>query len=257
MNKLIEKARAFKYHSCQYVTPESSILVLEDNTFLLIAEKNEAKLSIHWACDSIESLIKGLNSLSKELKGQEITLGFIPGDFVQALENDGYHVKCEFVDFWNKNLDDFHMKPTNHLDIRSIHPNELAAASLVTKACKGLSRGFDGEEITGLQEWLKENNEIFIATKDNEILGICMMATYQKDQNVVAWLRELAVHPNHQRTGIGRSLAITGLNWGKSKGASLSFLATDIENSPAIRLYNELGFKQTTPRGEINMCKKI
>lgn len=256
MKEIINRAKKHPYHSMQYVEPEDPITTFEADNYILIVEDQGIDLKIHWACENQESLIDGLNSLVSNYKGKEITLAFVPAEFVQALENIGYHVKSEFTDFWIKDWDQVDLNKAMTADIRPLRKDEVAQASDVTLACKNLSRGFDGENEASIQEWLDgENNQIFAAHLNQEIVGICMMATYKKKDQTVAWLRELAVHPNHQRQGIARSLAITGLKWGETHGASLSFLATDVENTPAINLYKELGYQQARGRGEINIHK--
>ncbi|SDY92721.1 Acetyltransferase (GNAT) family protein [Evansella caseinilytica] len=46
-------------------------------------------------------------------------------------------------------------------------------------------------------------------------------------------------------------------DWGKRNNASRSFLACDIDNSRAIKLYEGLGFERKAKRGQINMAKEI
>lgn len=258
MDKIIAKAKSYKHHSLHYVEPDGSIYIVNEESHILIAEKHESNIQIHWACDSLDSLLKGLNTISEKLKGEEVSFEFVPPEFIKGLEKEGYHVKCEFTDFWIKALDKCEIDLPNTTEIRPLKKNETNMASLITKSCKNLSRGFDGENEEAIIDWLNgDDNEVFAAIEDDKIVGICMMATYENNDVTVAWLRELAVHPDHQRKGIGRNLAKFGLNWGKSKGASKSFLATDVENSPVIKLYNELGYKQVEGRGQINVIKQF
>ena len=258
MEKIIARAKNYKFHSLHYVVPDEPIMIMEENSHILIVEKHGSQEKIHWACESLENLIEGLNSLTDKFKGEEIAFGFVPPEFVKGLENEGYKVKCEFVDFWIKDLEKCNWDIPVTTYIRPLHENEAIVASSITQSCRGQSRGFDGEDEEAIALWLSDDdNEVFAAIEDDEIVGICMMSTYKKNKETVAWLRELAVHPSFQRKGIGRSLAKSGLEWGKRKGATQSFLATDAENFPAINLYNELGYKQAEGRGEINIYKQL
>ena len=143
-------------------------------------------------------------------------------------------------------------------NIRPIEMNEISLASAITKSCKGLSRGFNGEEQETLEEWINDDdNTILGAIVDEKIIGICMMGTYKSNKEKVAWLRELAVHPNYQNRGIGRSLIQYGLDWAIGRGATQSFLATDVENDNAIYLYTKHGYVKQDGRGEIVMGKKL
>lgn len=258
MERIIEKAKTYKYHSLHYVVPEEPILILDEDGYILMAEKHASKIKIHWACNALDHLIRGLNHLSDQFIGNEITLEFMPPEFIKDFEKEGYQVKCEFADFWIKDLDKCKLEMPNKANIRPLHNEETHTASLITKSCIGLSRGFDGDDEASISSWLNgDDNEIFAAIEDERIVGICMMGTYKNNGAIVAWLRELAVHPDYQRKGIGRSLAEFGLKWGKDKGATQSFLATDVENTPAIKLYNDLGYKQVEDRGEIIIFKHL
>ncbi len=258
MNELLTKAKGLTYHSLQYVTPENPGIIIEGDHYVLITEEQGARTKVHWAAHSLENLIEGLNLLSIDLRGKEVKLDFIPPDFVQGLESKGYKVLGEFTDFWIKNLMGCQWTPPQGTDIRQIEDKEAQTAAWVTKSCKGLSRGFDGEDQEAILEWLQEDDHLVFAAFEGEaMVGVCMMATYASGKETVAWLRELAVHPNHQRKGIARALAYAGLEWGKTKGATQSFLAADIENTPAISLYRDLGYEQADGRGEIQVFKNL
>ncbi|MGX8794803.1 GNAT family N-acetyltransferase [Fusibacter sp. JL298sf-3] len=258
MEKNLERARKHKFHSLHYVAPNDPIRIYEDSNYSIILEREDTELMVYWACESITDLLEGLHLISDEFRGEKIKLKFIPPEFVNALENHDYKVCCEFVDFWIKDLNKHNWSISDTSFIRSLNKEEISVASEVTQTCSGLSRGFEGEEEISIKEWLEgESNEVFAAIEDDEVIGICMMSVYDSNSGKVAWLRELAVNPKFQRRGIGRSLAKYGIEWGVNKGAIKSFLATDIENTPAINLYKELGYVQASNRGEIVITKHL
>ena len=58
----------------------------------------------------------------------------------------------------------------------------------------------------------------------------------------MSYLQRVAVHPDHQGEGIGRSLVRASLRWGQKHGASSMLLNTQPENTAAARLYMSEGF---------------
>lgn len=60
--------------------------------------------------------------------------------------------------------------------------------------------------------------------------------------NTIAYLQRLAVDPDWQGGGIGRSLVRTAARWAKKRGARGLMLNTQADNAPAIGLYESEGF---------------
>lgn len=59
----------------------------------------------------------------------------------------------------------------------------------------------------------------------------------------IAYLQRLAVDPAGQGRGIGRSLVRTSARWARREGARTLMLNTQLDNEPAIRLYESEGFQ--------------
>lgn len=57
------------------------------------------------------------------------------------------------------------------------------------------------------------------------------------------FLQRLAVDPGHQRGGVGRALAIDGLQWMKRRGVDRAMVNTQEHNNGALALYQSLGFR--------------
>jgi len=57
------------------------------------------------------------------------------------------------------------------------------------------------------------------------------------------YLQRLAVHPNHRRSGLGRTLGLDGLRWLRRRGVSEAVVNTQLGNEPALALYLSLGFR--------------
>lgn len=58
----------------------------------------------------------------------------------------------------------------------------------------------------------------------------------------LAYLQRLAVHPDHQRHGIGAALVVDALSWSRSRGAEGVLVNTQEANHRAMELYLRLGF---------------
>jgi ribosomal protein S18 acetylase RimI-like enzyme len=57
------------------------------------------------------------------------------------------------------------------------------------------------------------------------------------------YLQRLAVHPHHQRAGLGGALVADGLRWLRRWGAKEVLVNTQEGNEPAVKLYEALGFE--------------
>lgn len=57
------------------------------------------------------------------------------------------------------------------------------------------------------------------------------------------YLQRLAVHPAHQRAGLGSTLVVDSLRWMRRRGALNVVVNTQVENQAALALYERLGFR--------------
>jgi ribosomal protein S18 acetylase RimI-like enzyme len=60
--------------------------------------------------------------------------------------------------------------------------------------------------------------------------------------NTLAYLQRVAVDPQFQGHGIGRSLVRASARWARKEGGTAIMLNTQVENEPAIRLYESEGY---------------
>nr|WP_281728318.1 GNAT family N-acetyltransferase [Cellulomonas denverensis] len=75
-------------------------------------------------------------------------------------------------------------------------------------------------------------------TPDGTALGVLRVAPAGE----WAGLSCLAVTPAARRRGTGRALTLAGLRAAVTHGAERAFLQVEVHNTPAQRLYRELGF---------------
>ena len=267
MKDIINKSKEFKYTSLEYVELDDilkSKICIDNKEMLFLYSISDEKAKIDWAANSKERFIKGLRETLKAISRDEIVkkiyIEFIPEDYVSLMEDYGFIIISEWLDFWNNDLETMSLEDSNSLYIREIKENEYQSASRVTKSCKGYSREYKGETPEWIKEWVEsENTSIFVAEVDNEITGVCFVSLYgfESEKGTVLWIRELAVDPKYHSRKIGFNLFSYAINWGIKNGAKRSFLACDIENKKAIKLYEGLGYKRKTKRGQINMEKNI
>lgn len=263
MFDLAVKINKYQYTSMEYADIEaisSSVTYIDTDDSLFLYSVEDEKAKIDWATNTKESFFDGLkktiNQISRNHPIKKIYIEFIPEDYVHEMEELGFIIASEFIDFWNNRLEAIDLKQQDSLIIRKIKEDEYHEASEVSKSCKGYSRGFEGESDERIKEWNEsENSSIFAAEKNSEIIGICCVNLYghESAKGTVLWIREIAVKPSYHSQKIGFHLLAYAINWGINNGAVRSFLLCDAENVKAIRLYEGLGYERKPARGQINM----
>jgi ribosomal protein S18 acetylase RimI-like enzyme len=265
----IQRAKTYTYSSLQYLDLEElqlqssvDIFIDEPGVFMLSKSVDEGH-DIYWAAESEELFMTTLLDMKRKLSQlpidgtKRIYIGFIPPDFVPAMESLEFKVVSKFIDFWNEDISKHVSSGEESSIIRTAKPKDYLQVSMITKACENLSRGFHGEELDFIQEWDESDHScILVAELNKTIIGVCLLNIYgiESQKGPVLWLRELAVDPKYHNQGIGYELAAEGLRWGSNNGAKRSFLAADSENHNAIKIYNKLGYKNKDGKGQINMA---
>jgi len=87
---------------------------------------------------------------------------------------------------------------------------------------------------------LDAGGSIFFATAGERCVGCCALIRLGDKEFEVA---KMAVEPAYQRAGIGRRLLQAAIEEGRKAGAKRLYLETNHVLTPAIRLYESLGFK--------------
>jgi mycothiol synthase len=84
----------------------------------------------------------------------------------------------------------------------------------------------------------------FIAMHDKKIIGFCWMKIHHDfvNQDPIGEIYVIGVDPENKKTGLGKALAITGLNYLTSKSLTQAMLYVDADNAPALAMYQGLGF---------------
>lgn len=91
---------------------------------------------------------------------------------------------------------------------------------------------------------LSPGGRIFFAVDGERQVGCCALVPLGDKEFEVA---KMAVEPGYQGRGIGRRLLQTAIAQSRATGAKRLYLETNHALTPAIRLYESLGFKHIDP----------
>ena len=184
----------------------------------------------------------------------------VPALWQGRFRSHGFAVYAQYHDYW---IDTLIAPGRAYSDFNFLPEADCAAASEVTVACRGRSRGFEGESPQWFMEWLRGENDlhnpaVLIRRMNNRIAGLACTATYAhgSKRGAVAWVRLMAVHPDFQGRGIGKTLLMQTLQYGAEHGAKRAFLHADTENPAALRIYKSAGFLPRKGEGQTDMIWK-
>lgn len=246
---LVERAEGFAFTSLQYPDYDGhrDYQVLYDGeNGLLLAEMELSPSPVHWAANGEKELLALL-----ALAPENITVPFVPKEFQQPLADAGFFVLGEFADFFNFKLVET-AKTFTPQEAELLRTDEAEAASALSKAVRGQSRGFMGETAQWFTEWM-EDGDVLVVREGGELAGVCCVTVY--NSGTTLWVREIAISPAHQGKGYGRRLMEQALVYGARRGAVKAFLAADLQNTNAIALYESCGFARHGTETELQMAR--
>lgn len=265
--RIQSKLGNYNFSSMEYIDysdiSDYQIILEQDNVILLHGYHEEAKCyEYHWAAKSADDILNAIDINKKCL------ITFMPHEWVEAFKAAGFVVRNAWHDYFMDSLEEVQDLESIDEFVEFLNETECEAASEVTMSCIGQSRGFTGQTTGWVREWLNNsedddesdysNKAILVErNEDKEIVGILCTCTYAHDskKGAIVWIREVAVKPEYQRRGIARKLITRALAYGKSLGAKRAFLAADECNTYAIHLYENIGFKASEEKSQIDMIK--
>ena len=101
---------------------------------------------------------------------------------------------------------------------------------------------FGAERWTAAMFWneLASNHHYVAAFTDGgELVGYAGLAVVRPE----AWVNNIAVRRDRQRSGIGRQLLENLLSYGRAQGSTHTLLEVAADNGPAKRMYARYGFE--------------
>lgn len=248
--QMMEQSKKLKYSSMNYIDYEDCIQaeVLHNcDDLILLHDKSKTPAMLHFATDDFESLIR----IIAEIRGK-LRLHFVPQKFAADLKKIGFTEWGEYADFWNNNLAVTAAGFGYTGGIEYLSVKECKEAAIISQKCRLQSRGFEGESQEWFAKWLTEN-KVIILRDNSAITGFCCVSIY--NEGTTLWIREIAVDPAHQGTGLGKKLMEQALRHGTEHGAVKSFLAADVLNKNAIGLYEKYGFRRKDNESELQMIR--
>jgi GNAT superfamily N-acetyltransferase len=138
--------------------------------------------------------------------------------------------------------------PAAEIGIRRFQPGDAAAFRRLNE--EWITRFFriEPKEVPILADpqttILDSGGRIFFATAGERCVGCCALVRIADREFEVA---KMAVEPSYQRAGIGRRLLVAAIEEGRNAGAHRLYLETNHVLTPAIRLYESVGFKHIDP----------
>jgi GNAT superfamily N-acetyltransferase len=140
------------------------------------------------------------------------------------------------------------MHSHSQISIRQFQPGDEAAFRRLNE--EWISRYFEIEPKDELsfadpqRTILDAGGKILFAISGGECVGCCALIRMDENEYEVA---KMAVTPSHQGSGIGRLLLRAVIKAARSAGATRLYIETNHTLTPAIRLYESLGFKHLDP----------
>jgi putative acetyltransferase len=134
--------------------------------------------------------------------------------------------------------------PAAEIGIRQFQPGDAAAFRRLNE--EWITRYFrieakDEQTFANPQRTILDpGGRIFFATAGERCVGCCALIRIADKEFEVA---KMAVEPSYQGAGIGRRLLHAAIEEGRNAGAQRLYLETNHVLTPAIRLYESVGFK--------------
>lgn len=102
--------------------------------------------------------------------------------------------------------------------------------------------------VSGLEQAAGVPLEGFVWEEDNRLVGNLTLITLRRMNRRVFFVANVAVHTDYRRRGIGRKLTQAAIDYTRAFGAWEVWLQVRAENTPAVQLYESLGFTTVAAR---------
>lgn len=138
-------------------------------------------------------------------------------------------------------LEQTHRREPRHMQIqfRQFHPDDTEQTVALWQAC-GLTRPWN-DPYKDIKRKLQQEPELFLIAEQNGRLLGSVMAGYDGHRG---WIYYLAVLPQYQSQGVGKSLVLQAEQQLRSKGCPKIQLMIRHDNSGVQDFYRTLGYEQ-------------
>jgi mycothiol synthase len=103
--------------------------------------------------------------------------------------------------------------------------------------------GWDAATLKGREAEAWFDPEGFLLHESGgRLAGFCWTRIHPDRDPPLGEIYVIAVDPDFQGTGLGRSLVLAGLDYLSRRGVTVGMLYVDADNHPAVKLYRDLGF---------------
>jgi len=240
------------------LSEQPGLISVSEDTVLVLEPSDSEEKKLHWATRNSENLVSAIQKLQENL---QITMrgkwrmSFVhPPELVEPLCQIGFEVASHYMDYWLYGLVELTLDVPKKGRIRKAVPSDFDRLTDISMECC-YTPGWQKQSNEWFVWWLSnDNSEIFVVEAEEHLVGYCGVQLYgfDSEKGAVVWIQALAVAPEYQRRGFGKTLLLTGLRWGQRGGAQRSFLATDKRNHIAKKLYEGIGFRPSGAE-EINL----
>jgi mycothiol synthase len=79
--------------------------------------------------------------------------------------------------------------------------------------------------------------------RDGRLAAFCWTKVHAHTDPPLGEIYVIAVDPDFQHLGLGRSLVVSGLEWLVERGLKVGMLYVDAANQGAVALYRDMGFE--------------
>jgi len=241
---LLERAKIYKYSSLTYIDAsdlQNSKVLHNNDNLILLHDESKSPAMLYFATNDFNLVVAEVAKIEKSFK-----IGFVPREFVPALENLNLTKWCEYADFFNNDLPKISI--ANPAQPEFATPEECPIVAEISKQVN------HNEPIEELQKWQTEN-KIILQREGTNIVGFCCVAIY--NEGTTLWVQEIAIAPAYQGKGHGTILLEQAINYGIQNGAVKGFLHVDVHNKKAISLYKKYGFVGEYSNTEIQMVRGL
>ena len=161
-----------------------------------------------------------------------------PDGLDAALRNRGYELDC-ITSVKTLDLTSFEAQPETS-GIEVVVATAMSADWAADNARLHREDPARSEVINQILHGLVIDSAFVRLRRDGETIALGRAAL---DQGWIAPY-EIIVNERYRQQGLGTTLMLAILTWGKSRGAKQAYLQVMTENAPAVRLYTSLGFTE-------------